>query len=465
MLGLYTAPPTVARFSLSPALVRGIVGPVGSGKTTGCLFELFRRAIEQEPGPDNVRRTRFAIIRNTLSQLKMTVLPDARAYFGELFQWKVSESMGMLEFDLDDGTRIRSEWLFIPLDDPDDVRRLLSLQLTGAFIEEFRETDFAILAPLVGRVGRYPTMGVKPTWQGVIMSSNPYPNGSEWHEVWEVELPEGWDFFRQPSGTSPEAENVENLPVGYYARLMHGASPEWVKVHVHGQNGSDQSGMAVFGSVFHYDFHVKHGLQVREASTVLIGMDTDRNPACVLAQRGVGTGLRVLDAIWGEGIGLETFIELQLKPLLYERYATCPVVLIIDPAGAKRDSITEESQLQALQRLNFDAMLAPTNNIEPRLRAVDELLSRQYGGEAAVVFDAIGAVDLIRALMGNYKYPRSAKGQISSAPEKKHPWSDLVDGLGYLALGQSAAGRGFPLPIRRRGVRVAPPPPPAGGWT
>ena len=66
----YTPPPTCRSFMLSESFGRLIAGPVGSGKTTACLFELFRRACEQEPAADGYRYTRFAIVRQTLKQLK-----------------------------------------------------------------------------------------------------------------------------------------------------------------------------------------------------------------------------------------------------------------------------------------------------------------------------------------------------------------------------------------------------------
>jgi hypothetical protein len=73
---IYDAPPTCADFMQSEAFIRLIAGPVGSGKTTACLFELFRRSCEQAPAPDGYRYTRFAILRQTLTQLKPTVLKD-----------------------------------------------------------------------------------------------------------------------------------------------------------------------------------------------------------------------------------------------------------------------------------------------------------------------------------------------------------------------------------------------------
>ena len=44
----FDAPPTVAAFMKSASFGRLIAGPVGSGKTTGCIFELFRKALEQD---------------------------------------------------------------------------------------------------------------------------------------------------------------------------------------------------------------------------------------------------------------------------------------------------------------------------------------------------------------------------------------------------------------------------------
>ena len=49
---------------------RGIRGPVGSGKSVACCIEVFRRALMQEKNEAGIRRSRWAIIRNTNPQLK-----------------------------------------------------------------------------------------------------------------------------------------------------------------------------------------------------------------------------------------------------------------------------------------------------------------------------------------------------------------------------------------------------------
>ena len=148
----YTAPPTCARFMKSESFGRLIAGPVGSGKTTACIFELLRRSCEQAKAPDGLRYTRWAIVRQTLKQLRDTVLKDVTTWLQGIASFKVSENT--IYVTLGD---VRSEWLLIPLEDAEDQRRLLSMQLTGAWMSECIEMDVGIVSPLAGRCGRYPS--------------------------------------------------------------------------------------------------------------------------------------------------------------------------------------------------------------------------------------------------------------------------------------------------------------------
>src|SRR5277367_5160035 len=95
----YEAPPTIAEFAQSEAFGRIICGPIGSGKTTGCVIECLRRALQQSPGQDGIRHTRFAIVRQTLKQLKDTVLKDCESWLSGLGIWKVSESTFHINFN------------------------------------------------------------------------------------------------------------------------------------------------------------------------------------------------------------------------------------------------------------------------------------------------------------------------------------------------------------------------------
>ena len=70
----YVAEKTVAKFHASRAFVRGIMGPIGSGKSVGCINEMMRISLAQKPYVDGIARTRWAVIRNTYPELKSTTM-------------------------------------------------------------------------------------------------------------------------------------------------------------------------------------------------------------------------------------------------------------------------------------------------------------------------------------------------------------------------------------------------------
>lgn len=240
----YTAPPTVARFLDSNAFARVVVGPIGSGKSSGCIMEIVRRALEQAPGPDGIRHTRFAVIRNTYPELRDTTRKTFEQWVPpELGVWHKQEFSFRIRFD-----DVDCEVLFRALDRPDDVKKLLSLELTGAYFNELREIPKEIWDMTQGRVGRFPSKkDGGASWFGVWGDTNPYHEG-HWLDELAEEAPEGFEMYRQPSGLSPEAENVENLPAGYYARLCAGKDAKWISVYVEGKDATGDEG-SVFGDL------------------------------------------------------------------------------------------------------------------------------------------------------------------------------------------------------------------------
>jgi ABC-type lipoprotein export system ATPase subunit len=70
----FDAPPTVSDFMMSEAKMRVLMGPVGSGKSTASVMEILRRASEQEPGSDGIRRSRCCVVRQTVRQLQDTTI-------------------------------------------------------------------------------------------------------------------------------------------------------------------------------------------------------------------------------------------------------------------------------------------------------------------------------------------------------------------------------------------------------
>jgi len=465
----------------SEAFGRLIAGPVGSGKTTSALFELLRRSCEQEPAADGYRYTRWAIVRQTLKQLKDTVLKDILSWLDGIAQYKVSDSTIYIEIG-----DVRSEWILIPLDNPEDQRRLLSMQLTGAWMSEAIEMDFALIAPLSGRIGRYPSgKDGAASWSGILADTNMPAEGSEWHKFM-TETPADWQIFTQPSGASPEAENLnylnqtpdtQKLPVDhperiargreYYYRLMrmYGAESSWVKRYVYAQFGDDPSGTAVFRDSFKVSFHVVDDLEPINGYPIIIGQDFGRDPCSIITQMDHKGRLLVLGEAPASDTGLEVHIQSVLRPLLaQERYLNKAVAMVGDPSGTSKSSIYEETTFDTLKRMGFPAYPAPTNDIDPRLRAVDAFLLAQRDGGPAILFDRKRCPNIIRAMNGGYRYARTRDGKSKPKPDKNEH-SHIADALQYACLvahggmGEMVARRLLRRPVAPR-VRIT-----SAAWT
>jgi hypothetical protein len=67
----YQHVPTIWRFSQARRFIRALMGPFGSGKSSGCVMELVQWAARQ-PNVGGSRRSRFAVVRNTYRQLSDT---------------------------------------------------------------------------------------------------------------------------------------------------------------------------------------------------------------------------------------------------------------------------------------------------------------------------------------------------------------------------------------------------------
>jgi hypothetical protein len=235
-------PPTLKRFALDDSLIRVVVGPVGSGKTSRCVKEIVRRAMRQRPW-QGLRRSRYAVIRNTYSQLRDTTRKTFEQWVPSwMGQWHEQSFTFHMRFD-----DVDCEILFRALDRPEDVRKLLSLELTGAYLNELREIPERIVDVLETRIGRYPSRAQGgPTWRGIWGDTNPWHGGHWGAKRFARGLP-GHVLYRQPSGRAPNAENLENLEEGYYARLCVGKSSEYIKVYVDGEDADSDVG-SVFGA-------------------------------------------------------------------------------------------------------------------------------------------------------------------------------------------------------------------------
>jgi len=435
----YTPSPSVVPFLLAEKFANFIVGPVGSTKTTASIIKIAMEAKKVKACRDGIRRSRCAVIRNTRQMLWDTTIPDFLKWYpdGLAGAMMKTDSKFVLRFD-----DVECEVLFRGLDDANDVRRLLSLQLTFGVMDEFREIHQDIYNALTGRLGRYPdkTMNgvgacddngaqVFKVWG----ATNPPDADTKWEELLS-DPPTNTHVTIQPSGRSPEADWVQFLPDGYYDNLCEGKSAEWIAVYVDGKFGSSLAGKPVFPA-FNAGTHVaKEELTVLPNTQVIIGVDAGLSPAAVIGQVNYQGRVVVHDAIISESMGALRFIREKLKPLLASKYAGCRVGVVIDPAAFQRAQTDERTVADMFKAEGFSVKPARTNTITARIAAVDQYLTRTVDGQAGIILNPSGAHPLIVALRGKYRYKISTKGEVDETPEKSHPHSDVADALQYLCL-------------------------------
>jgi hypothetical protein len=113
----------------------------------------------QAPDRDGVRKTRWVAVRNTYPDLLGTTAKDWLDMFehlGKFTKGSLEPPTHKLNFELEDGTRVESELVFLALDREEHVRKLRGLQVTGAWPNEVKELPFAVISMLDLRIGRYP---------------------------------------------------------------------------------------------------------------------------------------------------------------------------------------------------------------------------------------------------------------------------------------------------------------------
>lgn len=437
-----------------------IVGPVGSAKTTGIFFKLIYMAGLQEPGPDGIRRTRAVIVRNTMPQLRDTTLVSWNYWFrdGQAGKWQATQNKFTLRYG-----DVECEVLFRPLDTPDDVARVLSLEVTFAIIDEFVQIPREIVEALSARLGRYPSAkdGGATNW-GMWGSSNPDTEDNWWfdhlHNPDVVVQPKHVNldedglraayallhpdakvpnakYFLQPSGFSPDAENLENLPGGrgYYENQAIGKTDAWIKQFLEAEWGYSAAGRPVIPS-FHADMHISSKpVQYDPKQPIVIGFDPGVGGlAAIIGQEDAHGRLRVLGEIIEEGMGAMRFATDVLRPYLRRRFPGCDVVIAPDPAAASRAS-TDESTIVSVLRRFWPVKIETNNRLPLRINAIEHYTSRLTDVGPALIIDAAECPTLVRALKGGWRYVLDSKhGVVKGVTPEKNAYSHPGDAFGYL---------------------------------
>jgi hypothetical protein len=460
------AGPVADEFHRSNAFVRGLMGPVGSSKSSVCCMEMFTRACEQKPS-GGVRRTRWAVLRNTYPELKSTTIKTWVEWFPFCqMKWDAPIS-SIIDLPLPDGTRVHMEVYFYALERPEDVDKLGSLEITGGWINEAREVAKPILDKLTERVGRYPPKRIGCTWRGVLLDTNP-PDDDSWYyklaEKDDDELIEQtrqaelklrelgqlsptqslYEFFKQPGGLiqvngqyepNPKAENIDNLDggYGYYFRQLVGKKRNWIRAQLMGQYAPTAAGKPVYEDEYNDELHCRE-VNVIKQLPIIIGQDYGRTPAAALCQQTKRGQFRIFDEVVSEGMGIRVFARDVLKPYLAQNYRDFQIIIVGDPSGNDKRDTEETTCFQILAEEGLVAVPALTNELLARIEALSLPMSRMIDGQPGFVISPKARI-IRKGLNGGYCYERvNVGGERYREIPAKNPFSHPVEAAQYACL-------------------------------
>lgn len=344
---------------------------------------------------------------------------------------------------------LNMEVIFLALDRSADVKKVLSMDLTAAWVNEAREVPKAVIDGLTGRVGRFPPMRdggcIDPQ---IVMDTNSPEVDHWWYVLAErdttsqrnAEMVESIDkaekemrekemlrhdqhlftFLAQPDANSPDAENRENLPTDYYAKLSAGKTEEWKKVYIRGEYGFVQDGRPVYPE-FRELLHVKE-FELNTRLPLSIGIDFGLTPAATIGQRSFSGVHRVRWEVVTEHMGAKQFAD-TLRGFINQ---TCPNFDIDsitgDPAGdADSQTNSDDTCFKILKANHIDAKPAHTNDPTVRREAHAQAMTRIIDGEAGYQIHPQGCPTLRRGMAGQYRYKRVqvvGSDQYHAKPEK-----------------------------------------------
>jgi hypothetical protein len=299
---------------------------------------------------------------------------------------------------ISDGTSVEMEVIFLALDLDKDVRKLLSLELTGGFINEAREISYGVVKAMRERIGRYPAVvdGYEddPTKgyigprdeegnyapckrKALLMDTNPPDDDHWWYQLAEEgclrstrpehkefaksETSRVFDFFRgpaplllQPDGSykpNAQAENIKHLPGGYqyYKDMIAGNTMDHVNVMVLGNYGHLATGKPVYPEYNDVLHCPEQGIVALKGVPLGLGWDFGLTPTVVITQLTSLGQMLVLDELVGEDMSVRAFARDVVKPFLSQNYADFEIGFSLgDPSGANRAETDAKSAIKIL---------------------------------------------------------------------------------------------------------------------
>lgn len=460
--------------------VKTIRGPVGSGKTVSSIFDGLMAAASQMPiCRDGKIHFRDAIIGSTYGQLERNLYPSWKYWLPEVPDWTPAGWEGgggrfathSINFDVLRGNKrveVCYEAVFAALGELSLEQFMRGFEPSAWYLFEFDQLPEGVIEAAAGRLGRYPNADMLPPgaeWNGYVRGDYNSPDIDTWpYTLMEEVKPKGLTAYVQPSGLSPVAENLHNLPKNYYQNLaeQNKHKPRWVRRFILNEYGPADDGEPVYPE-FSDQIHIAQArIEFDPRRPIYLGFDQGlTQPACVAAQRAASGQWRVLFEVVPGRMNARRFAEL-IQQILIER---CPNAEIAgawaDPAGftgADKEAGEYAWAETVMMVLNVAIMPAPTNEIDPRLTAVKDELTFMIAPNTPGLILSRGDCPILRkGFASDYCYRRVRVGntdRFDLKPDKSRVSrvsANPHDALQYLLLG--AKGR-YGVIAGPKGVRA-----------
>ena len=268
------------------------------------------------------------------------------------------------------------------------------------------------------------------------MDTNPPDTDSWWYRMFEEESRPNAILFKQPSGLSKDAENIVNLPEGYYTNLAQSLDAEARKVYIEGKYGFVMDGKIVYPEYS----DLIHCAEVKPIKGLVIhrGWDFGLTPSCVFTQISPAGNFNILDECVSDNLGIERFSS----HVITHSGVNFPGFTFTDtgdPAGKQRAQTDEKTCFQILQAKNIE-IEAGVQTVALRLESVKKALRTIANKTPCLQLDP-KCKTLRKGFQGGYQYRRI---QISSERYTEEPDKNLYshphDALQYVAARLFAVG-------------------------
>ena len=404
-----------------------------SGKSVTCVMECLFHAMSIPP-LNNIRESRIAVVRSTYGELKETTIKTWDAWLGDMGKFRYDSPIKFdATFPLGDGTIVDMQVSFFPLDQPKDVKKLRSAEYTMMWINEGSLVEADFMGDIAGRL-RYKTVqfgnalkaGLIPEapYRPIVIDTNP-PTTKHWiHKKFEEDRLKGYRIFKQPGGLiknpdgtydpNPLAENVSNYDIGYdyYYDQMVGMTQDKINVLILGQYGSTFDGQPVYDSSWVNSEHVSDApLLFNRSLPLVVGMDWGMSPAASFMQMSPTGQLLILDELAPHDVTLEQFITEHLRPKLINRFPGANPLIIGDPAGAQRSSLSTQNAFEIVRSYGYMVDAAPTQDPIMRREAVTHFLLRRSKTGPSLLVSRQHCPVTIDGFDGGYKFAKLGAGQ------------------------------------------------------